>query len=211
MAYSHFGPSSKSYLLRILLGFEFAPFEKKLIRPTEKISTVTTLKPPVTPTLWGLMPKWESIGKSRAPIINVRSETVHEKPSFKALFQNRRCLLPATGFWEFAEISAKRKQPYFFRMKDESLFAFAGLYDDDNGTLRSAIITTKANNLVRDCNDRMPAILKPDDIEAWLSPDSKPDDLLALLKPYSDDEMLAIQDDPNLLKKPSQSSQESLF
>jgi putative SOS response-associated peptidase YedK len=128
-------------------------------------------------------------------MINARAETVSEKPSFRRAFRERRCLIPADGFYEWKRINGS-KQPYYIHMKERRPFAFAGLWeswDDDGGlTIRSCtILTTGPNALVEGIHDRMPVILPADTYDVWLDPTSERDELTALLAPYSEDEMEA--------------------
>lgn len=122
---------------------------------------------------WGLIPRWQRLGhaSSVAPI-NARVETVAEKPMFRELIRRQRCLVPASGFYEWAP-EGRSKRPWFIGLMDEPLFAFAGLYDErpgtDGGVVGSyAILTTRANPLVPSLHDRMPVILRPDDEATWL-------------------------------------------
>ncbi len=123
---------------------------------------------------WGLIPKWakdKSIGNR---LINARSETVHEKPSFRSAFHHRRCLVVADGFYEWKRLpDKKRKEPYYFTMTDGGPFAFAGLWerwtDSDGAIIEScAVLTTVANDLLADVHDRMPVILPPENHDTWL-------------------------------------------
>ncbi len=106
--------------------------------------------------VWGRIPSWSKDGKG---FINARSETIVDKPSFSESFQRRRCLIPADGFYEWQR-SGKIAQPYFFHMRDESPFAFAGIWDEwqgDGKVIAScAIITTKASELLASIHNRMP-------------------------------------------------------
>ena len=122
---------------------------------------------------WGLVPRWRKPGQTNAPTpINARSETVLEKPMFRGLVKGHRCLVPASGFYEWQRQNGK--QPFYIGLRDESLFAFAGLYDDppsDDEPGSFTIITTEANALVAPLHDRMPVILRRDDEATWLDPD----------------------------------------
>lgn len=135
---------------------------------------------------WGLIPFWMK-EKPKVPHINARAETVHKQPMFREAFAKRRCLIPATGFYEW-EKRADGKQPYRFRRKDLEPFAFAGLWEFNRlggeDILSAAIIVGKANSLVGQLHDRMPVILMPDDYDRWLDPATKPEELLAMLRPY---------------------------
>lgn len=121
--------------------------------------------------------------------INARSETVLEKPAFKESFERRRCLIPVDGFYEWKR-SARSKQPFHFGMKDDSLFAFAGIWDrwrSPQGQVveSCAIITTAPNELLSDVHDRMPVILRPGDYREWLvAPASDCGRLGNLLQPF---------------------------
>ena len=118
---------------------------------------------------WGLTPKWM---KDQRPIINVRSETIGEKPTFRKAFQERRCLVPATGFYEWQKLGAA-KQPFHIRRSDQPIFAFAGIWDrfqgDGDEMIDSfAILTTSPNAIAAPIHNRMPVILEPAGWERWL-------------------------------------------
>ncbi len=144
---------------------------------------------------WGLVPSWSNNLKSNAGMINARGETVAQKPSFRAPLRNRRCLIPADGYYEWQNTDGC-KQPHFIRLKNDSAFAFAGLWDlwvDKNGStaLESCcIITIAANRLLEPVHDRMPVMLEQKDYDEWLDPDVKDADRLErLLRQYAEDEM----------------------
>lgn len=146
---------------------------------------------------WGLIPFWakdKSIGNR---MINARGETVAEKPSFRASFKSKRCLIVADGFFEWKK-SKDGKQPVYICMNDERPFAFAGLWDRWEGeeTIESCtIITTDANELLQQVHDRMPVILPADNYDLWLAGNSgeskswSKDKLLDLLQPFPADAM----------------------
>jgi putative SOS response-associated peptidase YedK len=125
---------------------------------------------------WGLVPFWSknlSIGNK---MINARSETISEKPSFRNAFKKRRCLILADGFYEWTGEKGN-KQPMFIHLPDRRPFAFAGLWetwhnkDDQDSVYKSCtIITTRASESVRHIHHRMPVILKPQVYETWLDP-----------------------------------------
>lgn len=134
---------------------------------------------------WGLIPYWAKEAAIGNKLINARSETVVEKASFKTSFKNKRCLIPADGFYEWRKVpGGKRKQPYFVHRPDGEPFAFAGLWEvwrgpkDDEGNrtgepLRSCtIITTTPNEVMAEVHDRMPVILPPSAWDEWLDPDN---------------------------------------
>ena len=144
---------------------------------------------------WGLIPFWAKDAKIGYRMINAKSETITEKPSFRNPFRRRRCLVLSDGFFEWKKLSAKEKVPYRIFLEDELLFAMAGIWDtwkDGNGdVIRSfSIITTGPNALMENIHDRMPVILDRSDERAWL--EERPEkELLALLKPFPASRMTA--------------------
>jgi putative SOS response-associated peptidase YedK len=138
---------------------------------------------------WGLIPFWAKDPKIGYKLINARSETVLEKPSFRDAFKSRRCLIPADGFYEWKR-SGNDKRPFSFGMKDDSVFAFAGLWEHwkapDGKVIESCtILTTTPNQLLKDIHDRMPVILPRQHYAAWLDSSlAQPDALLDLLVPF---------------------------
>ena len=121
---------------------------------------------------WGLVPFWAKDSAIGDRLINARSETAHEKPSFRAPFKARRCILPADGFYEWKK-EGKAKQPYRIGLEDGGPFGLAGLWerwdDSSGGVLETcAILTCEANETLRPIHHRMPVILAPDDHGAWL-------------------------------------------
>jgi putative SOS response-associated peptidase YedK len=136
---------------------------------------------------WGLVPSWADDPEIGARMINARSETAPEKPSFRMAFRGRRCLIPADGFYEWKRENGG-KQPYYFRMQDGRPFAFAGLWESwqkCDGDLRTcAILTTRASSVLQGIHDRMPVILPCDAYDAWLDPDADREELGELMIPY---------------------------
>jgi len=123
---------------------------------------------------WGLVPYWAKDASFGNHAINAMAETAAEKPAFRDAFKKQRCLIPADGFYEWKKLSSREKQPYNIGLKDDGLFAFAGLWDrwrSPSGWLETCtILTTSANSLTRDVHDRMPVILQPRDYDLWLDP-----------------------------------------
>lgn len=125
---------------------------------------------------WGLVPFWGKDVSIGNRMINARVETVASKPSFRNAFKKRRCLILADGFYEWKGMKGQ-KQPMYITLPDGEPFAFAGLWetwnpkdDPDNIYKSCAIITTQSSDSVREIHHRMPAILKPENYEAWLDP-----------------------------------------
>ncbi|MBD2462653.1 SOS response-associated peptidase [Oscillatoria sp. FACHB-1407] len=152
---------------------------------------------------WGLIPSWAKDPKMGARLINARAETVAEKPSFRAAFKRRRCLVVTDGFYEWQR-SDTGKQPYYFQMRSHQPFAFAGLWEHWQGADGSeidscTILTTEANDLLSSIHDRMPVILHPQDYDLWLDPDMQQTDRLeALLQPYDTDPMMSYPVSPRM-------------
>ena len=126
---------------------------------------------------WGIVPFWVKDIKKAAKSINARVETAAEKPSFKAAFKYRRCLILADGFYEWKKIGS-RKQPWFLTLPEKRPFAFAGLWDawtgEDGSVYHSCtILTTAASDSIREIHHRMPIILNPDAFYEWLNPDNQ--------------------------------------
>lgn len=163
------------------------------IAPTQEVVTVVQHASTREARLfqWGLIPSWSKEAKG---IINARVETIDEKPSFKESFEKRRCLILADGFYEW-ERNGKISQPYFFQLKHEGPFAFAGIWDRwryDNSSITScAIITTTANELLAKIHTRMPVILRPESYDLWLNDHSRAADLKDLLVPFPTDQMMS--------------------
>jgi putative SOS response-associated peptidase YedK len=140
---------------------------------------------------WGLIPFWAKNPSFSASTINAASETAAEKPAFKEPLRQRRCLIPADGFYEWQRLEREEKQPFNIGLADGSLFSFAGLWDRwrDPGTSSTletcTILTTKANALVSDVHHRMPVILPLEQYEMWLDPGfSNAAEVTRLLVPF---------------------------
>jgi putative SOS response-associated peptidase YedK len=166
--------------------YNIAPTQQvPVIRATHSGRVISSMR-------WGLIPSWASDLSSSQ--INARSETVLVKPAFKESFERRRCLIPADGFYEWRR-RVNSKQPFHFGMTDDSLFAFAGIWNrwmNPGGTpiASCAILTTTPNQLVCDVHDRMPAILGEQDYSEWLTASpAESHRLTHLLMPYEADLM----------------------
>jgi putative SOS response-associated peptidase YedK len=145
------------------------------IPPGQKILAIVQLEDGSNKAVnlhWGLIPSWSKDRAISHHLINARAETLTEKPSFKKAYQQRRCLIPATGFYEW-QATAAGKQPYHIHKPDNSLFAFGGIWEhwkNDQETVYScAIITTVANDKMAPIHDRMPVIIAPEDYNHWLN------------------------------------------
>ncbi len=140
---------------------------------------------------WGLIPFWAKDEKIGYKLINTRGETIAEKPSFKFAFQQRRCLIPANGFYEWRK---NDKQPFYINLRDRELFSFAGIWEiwkSPAGKQISSfsIITTASNEKLNNIHHRMPVILRKDHEETWLKEDSSTI-LQELLHAYTNKDIL---------------------
>jgi putative SOS response-associated peptidase YedK len=145
---------------------------------------------------WGLIPSWAKDPKIGNQCINAKAETVTEKPSFRSAFKKRRCLVIATGFYEW-QVQEHAKQPMWIGRRDKRPFAFAGLWEHwqpaEGDVIESCtIITTEPNELMSPIHNRMPVILVPASYDQWLDPTfQQVEPLKALLRPYSSEELTA--------------------
>ncbi|MFT4552616.1 MAG: putative SOS response-associated peptidase YedK [Chlamydiales bacterium] len=177
---------------------------------------------------WGLVPHWAKDPNVGFKMINARAETLAQKPSFRHPFRHKRCLIPGDSFYEWKkDRSTNSKIPFRFHLKEQKLFAFAGLWEEwinpQGSPLQTfSIVTTNANSLVSPIHDRMPAILNEEDESIWL--DHSIDNLEiigSLLKPYPRDQMDSYKvsplvnsvknDSPKCLETSIELSQADLF
>ena len=183
-----------------LTGFDLGWVPSFNIAPTQEVLTVTNDGSENRPELmrWGLVPSWAKDPKIGNRMINARSETLAEKPSFRTAFKRRRCLIPADGFYEWKR-EGKAKKPMLITVNPGDLFAFAGLWEtwkqpDDSWLLTCAIITTSANEFMKSIHDRMPVILPRESEASWLDPEEQDTAMLSeLLLPYDSDRMEAYE------------------
>ena len=162
------------------------------IAPSQAIAVVRYLQGKITRQLdllrWGLIPHWANDIKIGYKMINARSETLAQKPSFRAAFKKRRCLIVADGFYEWKH-AGRIKEPFYVQLENGAVFGFAGLWEswkspDGNIVESCTVITTSANELTRKIHDRMPVILLPADYETWLQDSTPEQRLQQLLAPY---------------------------
>ncbi|KAA3644543.1 MAG: SOS response-associated peptidase [Chloroflexi bacterium] len=145
---------------------------------------------------WGLVPFWSKEPKVKYPTINARSETAHEKPSYRESLKKRRCLVPASGFYEWMKVDSG-KQPYAIQMESREPFAFAGLWEvwhrgQEDELVTCTIMTTQPNPLVSRIHNRMPVVIHPDNYDEWLDPAEKTNDQLKhLFASFPAEEMMA--------------------
>jgi len=169
------------------------------VAPTQKVILVTASKDDTSSTNagkrigetanWGLVPSWAKDPSVGARMINARGETVAEKPSFRSAFAKRRCLIPASGYYEW-HTAGGVKTPYWIHTADDAPLAFAGLYDfwrekdsaeDSPWLVTCTIVTTSARDQMRELHDRQPVMLTDDQRDAWLDPESDKDTLFDVI------------------------------
>lgn len=164
--------------------------------PSQNLAVITNAKPEqISFFRWGLIPFWAKDEKIGNKLINAKSETIMEKPSFKNSFKKKRCLVLSDGFFEWKKINTKEKVPYRMFLENEPLFAMAGIWDswkdtDGNSIYSFSILTTEANELMQNIHHRMPVILSRPDEKLWLN-ENDPEELLSLFAPFPSEKMTA--------------------
>ena len=160
-------------LLYYLEELEFPP--RKYVAPQSPIAIIRAENNERHFALvrWGFIPSWVKEVKPGKPLINARSETLLERPSFRNAFRRRRCLIPADGYYEWLGDVPGKKIPYFIHRPDHGLFAFAGLWEhwlgaDGSELETAAIITTAPNDTIAQIYSRMPAVIHPESFAQWL-------------------------------------------
>ena len=174
-------------------------------------STLPDLPRQATYMRWGLIPHWARADAPRSrPMFNARAETIGERPAFRATFARQRCLIPASGFYEWTDDDSGGRIPMWIHphASDEPL-GFAGIWSQWNGpdglVESCSIITTAANDMMSPIHHRMPVILERDTIGAWLATDTDKSILQHLIQPREWSDMVYEPADPSLLKRKSRS------
>lgn len=166
------------------------------IAPSQPVAVITNANPKQVDYLkWGLVPSWSKDPAIGNKMINARGEGVDQKPSFRTALKRRRCLVPTTGFFEWRKEDDGSKTPLYIYLKDEPIFALAGLWeiwnDPSGNELKTfTIITTSANEFMKPIHERMPVILSPNEYSLWLDKTDLPADVvMPLLDSYDADRM----------------------
>ena len=188
--------SSEEVAQHFGVGEVFIPKSRYNVAPTQRVAVVTAncdAERQFSMMQWGLVPYWAEERSIANSLINARAETVGRKPAFRDALTKRRCIVIASGFYEWGE-TEEGKWPFFISPKNGLPMAFAGLWEIwRNGvetTLQSCvIITTDANQLLSPVHKRMPAILDPMEQALWLDLETKKKVALELLKPFSQDDL----------------------
>ncbi|MFW6255417.1 MAG: SOS response-associated peptidase, partial [Candidatus Sumerlaeota bacterium] len=172
------------------------------VAPTQLVLTIVEdrgRKPQVVQ--WGLVPPWAKDPSMASRMINARSETVAEKPAYRAAFHRRRCLLPANNFFAWKKEGGK-SLPWCFKRRHDKIIAFAGIWEmwerEGHVIASCSILTTDANDLVKPIHHRMPLILHEDNWDRWLNPETNhlpatalKKELGPLMQAYPADDMTA--------------------
>lgn len=202
----------KRYDKPVVGGYALNP--RYNVAPTQNAPVIT--RDGIEVMRWGLLPHWAKDLSIGFKMINAKAETILEKPAFRGLVKARRCLVPASGFYEWLKHPDGTKQPYYIFVKDQELISFAGLWterqDAEGHPLKSyTIITTGPNELVARIHDRMPVILSKDEEDAWLSEAVSAEEAAAMLDPFPAElmDMYAVDmrvgstrnDDPGLIDR----------
>lgn len=171
------------------------------IAPTQMLPVISNeARDEATLMRWGLIPSWAKDAKIGSSLINARAESVAEKPAFRAALKRRRCIIPATGFYEWKKDADENKTPLYIQVKDTPIFAMAGLWEvwrePATGELIKtySILTTDANDFMSSIHTRMPVILSPEDFDTWLQKEEVSADVLKpLMKPFTAGSMQAYE------------------
>lgn len=162
------------------------------LAPIVRLDTNATRE--VSMLRWGLVPSWAADASRAARLINARSETVADKPSYRDAYGARRCVVPADGFYEWRR-AGRSRIPFHFQRLGGRPFAFAGLWERWRSPVDGApldtftVLTTQANALVAQVHDRMPVMLTDTAMERWMEPGATPGELAQLLRPFAASEM----------------------
>ncbi len=162
--------------------------------PSQMLPVILNFNPrKIILSAWGLKPPWLLKISKRDGLINVRAETLKEKRTFQNDLAERRCLIPADGYYEWKALPNGKKAPYRIVRKNGDLFAFAGIWEETrtDGAFerRFAIITTEANEFMRPIHARMPVILEPDQESVWLDTKAPLPDLVSMLGPVPENDL----------------------
>lgn len=200
---------SPEVLAKVFSLKESIEFELRYnIAPSQNIAVIRSIdgQNQLSFQKWGLIPSWSK--DATHPMINARSETVHEKPTFRHAIKHNRCIIPASGFYEWKS-EDDHKQPYYIRLLNSSIMGFAGIWerwkteDGDGIEIETCcILTTNSNDLMEPIHSRMPVILPPEEYGLWLNHNvHHPIELQRLYQPYPSD-LMVVHPVPNLVNNP---------
>ena len=151
-----------------LIGIEFTPVENRDLRPTQQVSTITSLSNRIQQlnTSWGIKPSW-----SKNLLINAQAETVSEKPTFRRAFADHRCVVPCSGWYEWSSNEGKEKQKYLFSLENEKPAFMAGIWYPslDDNLPQLVTLTTSPTDTCKQYHHRMPLLIPEQSIKDWLT------------------------------------------
>jgi putative SOS response-associated peptidase YedK len=155
--------------------------------PSQMIPVITAGSRVLDTYKWGLIPRWAKDEKFGSKLINARAETLEDKPSFRDAFHKFRCLILVSGFFEW-----KNRVPHYIKLKGKEIYALGGIAsiwksrDKKKESIATCcVITTKANKFMEEIHHRMPVIIKEEDYDAWIDPNTELDRVERMLKPYN--------------------------
>lgn len=193
---------------------EFVP--RYNVAPTQDALVITADRPAVAQFMrWGLIPSWSKDSSIGSKLINARAETAAEKPSFRTALRRRRCIVPASGFYEW-QARAGGKQPLYLTVKDAPVIGLAGLWETWRGPAGEdvrtfTILTTAANDFMKPFHERMPVILHPNDYPVWMDMAEVPDPVLTgLMTQVFEPEAMQAVEVSKLVNKPAIDSPECI-
>jgi len=151
-----------------IIGIEFTPVENRDLRPTQQVSTITSLKGRIQQlnTSWGIKPSW-----SKKFLINAQAETVSEKPTFRKAFAGHRCIVPCSGWYEWSSKDGNKKQKYLFSLENEKPAFMAGIWypSFDDNLPQLVTLTTSPTDTCKQYHHRMPLLIPEQSINDWLT------------------------------------------
>ncbi|ABK99477.1 SOS response-associated peptidase [Pelobacter propionicus] len=192
-----------------LVESQTRPEQRYNVAPTQSVGVIRQAEDSTNhydQSKWGLIPSWSTDPSKGASLINARSETVAEKPSFRHAIKKNRCIIPVSGFFEWSHAGTE-KHPHFICLADKSVMALAGIWEhwkSPDGTVLEtfSILTTSANKLISGLHERMPVILQPDTYGLWLDRNLQdPHHLEHLYAPFPD-ELMTYYMVPDLVNNP---------
>jgi len=178
------------------------------VAPSQQVSVVRSAGDHniLAPLKWGLVPSWSKDPSIGSHMINARSETIAEKPSFRQAIKYNRCIIPTSGFYEWKAESGK-KQPYYIHMANGSPMCFAGIWETwtapDSSVIETfSILTTTSNKIIEPLHDRMPVILSPENYPIWLNQNMHDSHQLERLYQQYPSEQMTAYKVPDLVNNP---------
>jgi len=182
-------------LFEARIAGDLMPAPRFNICPTQNITTVVERENgrALVPMRWGFLPRWYTSERGGPMLINARAETLAEKPAFREACRTRRCLIPASGFYEWKKDACERRRPFYIHAPNADFMAFAGIWQDwtspEGGSANTcAIVTTSANDTMAPIHHRMPVLIAPENYALWLGEAGK--GAAVLMRPASENALV---------------------